>query len=90
MLELFEGCRDMAEARKAREYLSSFPVAWLTEEGCNAVVDGYPRRRMAGGLGIIDALIAQTAIEMNEPVFSFNTKHFAAVEGLTVVEPYER
>lgn len=90
VLELYDGCRDTEDARKVKTYLATFPVVWLTQAACDRALAEYPRRRLAGGLGPMDALIAQTALELNEPVYTFNTKHFAAVEGLTVEQPYER
>ncbi|MGL4649831.1 MAG: VapC toxin family PIN domain ribonuclease, partial [Caldilineaceae bacterium] len=48
------------------------------------------RQRLGSGTGIIDAFIAQTALDLNLPLHTFNVKHFRDIPGLTILQPYER
>ncbi|HEY3413408.1 MAG TPA: PIN domain-containing protein [Armatimonadota bacterium] len=89
-LELYTGCRDAAAARGVSALLKDTEIRWATASGCDEMLARYSALRLKSGLGIVDVLIAQTAIEAGATLATFNTKHFAAVEGLTVVEPYER
>ncbi len=43
-----------------------------------------------GRLGLIDALIAASAIGLSVELCTFNTKHYRVIEGLTIVKPYVR
>lgn len=45
---------------------------------------------LANAIGILDMLIAHTAIDMNLPLHTFNLKHYAAVPGLQTIQPYAR
>jgi len=50
----------------------------------------YAPLRLSHNLGTFDALIAATAVENDAVLLTFNTRHFAAVPGLTTQEPYTR
>jgi len=40
---------------------------------------------LSHGLGIADALIAATSIEADIPLFTYNTKDFRFIKGLTLI-----
>lgn len=71
-------------------FLAPFPIVWPTERGMNEALREFTRYHLSHGLGVIDALIAATAIEMGEPLATFNTRHFSAVPGLAIIQPYTR
>lgn len=48
----------------------------------------YEKHCHADGIGIIDAFIAATTIDMNEQLATHNTKHFKAISHLSFVVPY--
>lgn len=48
----------------------------------------YEKHCHADGIGIIDAFIAATTIDMNEQLVTHNTKHFKAISRLSFVVPY--
>jgi predicted nucleic acid-binding protein len=39
-------------------------------------------------LGLLDALIAHTAVGLNEPLATFNVKHYGVIAGLQMLQPY--
>jgi predicted nucleic acid-binding protein len=45
---------------------------------------------LSHGLGMLDALIGQTAITLHIPLHTFNDKHYAAVPRLQTVQPYTK
>ncbi|MBM3495088.1 MAG: type II toxin-antitoxin system VapC family toxin [Armatimonadetes bacterium] len=45
---------------------------------------------MSHGTGLLDALVAATAIRFGLAVATFNSRHFSPFGDLTVVEPYSR
>lgn len=42
------------------------------------------------GPGMLDALIGQTAIALQVPLYTFNDKHYAAVPRLHTVQPHTK
>jgi predicted nucleic acid-binding protein len=45
---------------------------------------------LSHGLGLLDALIAACAIGRAATLLTFNAKHYKAVPGLVIAEPYTR
>lgn len=90
LLELIEGCKDKAAQAQVLSLVSKVRVVWLSEEASDRAAALFMDHRLADGLGMIDALVAQTALETGAPLASFNRKHYACVPGLQVVEPYGR
>ncbi len=43
--------------------------------------------RRSHGLGLVDALIGATALAIEVPVLTLNTKHFKCISGLVVMDP---
>lgn len=48
----------------------------------------YEKHCHVNGIGIIDAFIAATAIDLGERLATHNTKHFKAISHLSFVVPY--
>jgi predicted nucleic acid-binding protein len=89
-LELAYGCRDAAELRAVRAFLRVFPMAWPTEEDLRRALVDYAPLRLSHGLGLLDAVIAATAVGLDLSLVTFNVRHFGAVPGLTTEQPYTR
>lgn len=90
-MEVLAGCHDKAEQDAIQQRVfSRFNVAWLSETECELALKMYAAIHLSKKLGIIDALIGQTALFLKLPLCTFNIKHYAAVPGLQVVRPYER
>jgi predicted nucleic acid-binding protein len=89
-LELLYGCRDAGELRAGQAFLRAFPIVWPAEQDLQRALTEYPPLRLAHGLGVIDALIAATAVGQGLPLVTFNVRHFRAVPGLTTAQPYVR
>jgi predicted nucleic acid-binding protein len=89
-LELKAGCPNKADMRKVTKFLKPFPIVWPTEADMVRALVEYAPLRLSHGLGILDSLIAATAVGMGEPVATFNNRHFRGVPGLATVQPYTR
>lgn len=90
VLELYQGCHNRRECEALRVELASFAVLWPTESTSHQVLLEYPNARLSHSVGIMDALIAATAIAHHVAPSTFNQKHFAAFGQLTTVQPYVR
>lgn len=89
-MELYAGCHNAAEQRLADAVVNSLVLVWPSAAARDAALRVYRALHLSHGIGFVDALIAQTAIEQNEPLHTFNVKHFQHVPGLRVVQPYTK
>lgn len=81
-LELFKGCRDQSERRVVLGWVRKFQLLHVTEAigvKADAVFQQYHPRH---GMGILDALIASTALCWDGLLYSGNAKHFRGIRGL--------
>ncbi len=53
-------------------------------------IECYADFHLSHGIGIIDVLIAFTAVGLDAELLTFNTKHFNVVEGLRLRRLYEK
>jgi predicted nucleic acid-binding protein len=88
--ELIQGCRNKGEQSKVRNLLAKYAVVWPDAETCDRALNVFTRFFLSDGLGIIDALIAQSAVDIGINLATFNTKHYRCVPGLQTYQPYRR
>ncbi len=86
-MELLAGCRNKAEQRHAERFLQQLHVLKLTEQVSDRAVDLLRQYRLRYGLAIPDALIAATAITLNQPFISKNQRDYRFIKGLQLL-PY--
>ena len=89
-MELLTGCASRKEAKKVEELIQGFATVWPSPEDCHRALSGFAERHLAHGLGLIDALIAELAVGLDVPLCMFNVKHYRAVPGLKIEQPYQR
>jgi hypothetical protein len=89
-MELVMGCRDRADLERIQRFLATFEVVWPEGSEFAAAYQLLLNYRLSSGLNIPDCLIAATALTRSARLFTFNIKHFRAVPGPDVAEPYSR
>ena len=87
-MELLQGCRDLAEQQRLEKHLRGFTLHWPTQADCRRAYQDFAAYRLSHNLGLLDALIGQTAVGSGEALATFNVKHYAVISGLTTVRPY--
>lgn len=90
VMELLQGCRNKAEQEKLAKELQPYAVTWPSSEACDEALAVFASAYLTYGLGMLDALIGQTAIALQVPLYTFNDKHYAAVPRLHTVQPYTK
>jgi predicted nucleic acid-binding protein len=90
MMELLQGCRTKHEQQKLRKLLNDSPLLWPSPDGCNLAVKNFAAHHLSHGIGILDALIAETAVEAGLPLHTFNQKHYLPHSRLQTIQPYAR
>ena len=90
MMELIQGCADQREVARLQRSTKALAVIWPTQSDCDRALTTYASLRLSSGIGMINCLIAQTAIGHGLRLASFKGKHYAGVKELSVFEPYVR
>jgi predicted nucleic acid-binding protein len=89
-MELFQGCRNAKEQQKLERVLDVYPLYWPSSTDCERALKDYLVYHLSNNLGVMDALIAQTAVGLEVPLVTFNEKHYRLISHLQIIQPYER
>ncbi|OIP36384.1 hypothetical protein AUJ95_09420 [Candidatus Desantisbacteria bacterium CG2_30_40_21] len=87
--ELFFGCRNIQEEREIEDFLSNYCVT--TNISLETMKKSAELKRTYGKsyeCGLIDMLIASTALIENAELVTINIKHFQMIKGLSIIKPY--
>src|SRR5438094_6137230 len=87
-MELIQGCRNLVEQQRVEKELQRFALYWPTLVDCQRAYHDFSAYYLRHGLGLLDSLIAHTAVGLNEPLATFNIKHYGAIPGLQTIQPY--
>jgi len=87
-MELMQGCRNRAEQQSVESELARFAVYWPTLADCQRAYHDFAAFHLSDGLGLLDSLIGHTAVGLNEPLATFNVKHYDSISRLQTVQPY--
>lgn len=89
-MELVEGCRDRQEVQALLREIAPFRTYWPSEVDQERALATFARAHLSHGLGLLDALIGETATGVSAVLCTFNIRHFQAVPGLLTEQPYHR
>lgn len=89
-MELLQGCRNKAEQQQIEVVLRRYQQYWPSQIDCTRAYDTFAQFRLSDGIGLLDALIAETAIGQNIPLATFNEKHYRVIPDLDLIQPYQR
>jgi len=68
----------------------AYNITWPSSEACDQGLAFFAEYRLSDGFGLLDALIASLAVELNAPLHTFNEKHYQPILEVETVQPYER
>ena len=89
-MELLQGCRNRQEQRRVEDVLRSYTRYWPGQADCERAFTDYATYHLSHQLGILDALIAETAVSLGVDLATLNEKHYSLVNNLQMIQPYER
>ncbi|HLO14926.1 MAG TPA: PIN domain-containing protein [Anaerolineales bacterium] len=89
-MELIQGCQNAREQRTLEKELSEYQLYWPSVEDCNRAMKTFSSHYLSDHIGLMDALIAETAIGINAKLATFNVKHYRVINGLQSLQPYIR
>lgn len=90
VMELHQGCRNTTEQHTLMKTLTPYRHVWPSEETCEQALSVFEQFHLSHGLGMLDALIGQTAISLGLPVHTFNRKHYEMIPGIRTIQPYKK
>jgi predicted nucleic acid-binding protein len=88
VMELLQGCQNKAEQQQVEQFCQPFALYWPAEADCHRALQDFAAHHLSSNLGLLDSLIAHTALGLREPLATFNVKHYAVAAGLTTIQPY--
>ncbi len=90
LMELYQSAQNRQHIIAVDRLTRFLPLIWPTDAECLQAVKNFRLLHLSHNLGLVDALIAATALSLNAPLCTFNVKHFRAVPGLIIEQPYQR
>ena len=90
LMELYQSAQNQQQTLAADRLTRSLPLIWPTDAEALQAVANFRRLHLSHGLGLIDSLIAATALSLSAPLCTFNVKHFRHIPGLVTEQPYLR
>ena len=90
VMELVNGCLNKDDLRRVLRLTALFSTVWPTEDDCQRALGYFTQFRLSHSLGLLDSLIAATALCLGATLCTFNVKHFAPISGLVLEQPYTR
>lgn len=89
-MELLQGCRNRTEQRNVEKKLKPYQLFWPAPDDCQRAYADFAAHYLSHNIGILDCLIAHTAMSMNAELATFNLKHYRVIANLQIVQPYKR
>jgi predicted nucleic acid-binding protein len=89
-MELFQGCRDRVEQQQVERALRAHALYWPTERDCTRALDSFMEYHLSHGIGVLDALVAETAVGLRFQLATFNDRHYRVIGALETIHPYAR
>ena len=88
--ELIQGARNLEEQQRLEAFFSGYELLWSDQVTCSQAFESFARLYLSQGTGILDAIIGQIAVAAGGIIYTFNRKHYEAINDLQVREPYVR
>lgn len=88
VMELIQDARNSNEVRQALKLVAPLTVVWPSDADCGRALRDFATGHLSHKLGLLDALIAACAVGRSATLLTFNVKHYKAVSGLVVAQPY--
>ncbi len=90
VLEILDGASNKREMNRMQKAIQPFFIHWPTSDDCNRALATFAQGKLSHNLGVLDALIAETAKGLGVPLHTFNLKHYKAILDLKTIQPYKR
>jgi predicted nucleic acid-binding protein len=89
-MELLQGCKNARGQKQLEKVLATYMLYWVEPQDCARALKNFAAYHLSHQLGLLDALIAETAVGFGAQLATFNTKHYSVLKELKTIQPYER
>ena len=84
--EIIAGAKDLAMQKRFEKLLGNYTIISLDHKISQLGINLYKKYKLSHGLDMPDSLIAATAIELDIPLFTYNTRDFRFISGIRLYE----
>jgi predicted nucleic acid-binding protein len=84
-MELIQGCQTAREQRQLEKNLVEYQLYWPDSEDCDRALGSFSSYHLSDNIGLLDAMIAETAIGLNAELATFNVKHYRVLKRCVVL-----
>jgi predicted nucleic acid-binding protein len=89
-MELIQGCRNRQEQQQVENMLKPYALFWPERADCTRALADFANYHLSHKIGLLDALIAGTAVGLGVELATFNSKHYSVITALRTLQPYNR
>ena len=88
VMELLQGCQNKPEQHRVEHFFRPYALYWPTTSDCDRALRDFAAFHLSHNMGLLDVLIAHTAVGLSEPLATFNVKHYGVISALNTIQPY--
>jgi len=89
-MEILQGARNRQEQTTLIAQLNRYELVLLDAGDAIQALKWFEIYRLSQGVGIMDCLIAASALRIGKPFYTFNVRHYRSFTVLAAQEPYSR
>ena len=89
-MEILQGARDRQEQMILIAQLNRYELVFLDAGDALQALEWFEAYHLSHGVGIMDCLIAASALRIEKPFYTFNVRHYGPFAALKAQEPYNR
>ena len=89
-MELLQGCQNSRERLKVDKLLRPLAIVWPSTADMQVADAQDHASVLSTRIGLLDCLIAFTAIGRGETLCAFNLKRYRTLTALTTIQPYKQ
>lgn len=90
VMELLQGCQNKTQQQRVERLFVARKLFWPTSDDCQRALQDFARYSLSHNIGMIDTLIAHTAVGAGLQLATFNQKHYRVITQLQTIQPYQR
>lgn len=87
-MELMQSAQNKRQIEQAKQLVKPLQVVWPSSDDCMVALANFEAYHLSHNLGLLDALIAATAVAYSATLYTHNIKHYRVVPNLDIERPY--